>query len=347
MAVSARRSAGRLTASSTPLGSTSCGSASMPTDRTSGARPTTAPRKPSQWVRLPTTPSGQHGSPLSPFRIGAGGTPSSPSARRAQCRTVTNSLRRLATERAISGSSSGSGVEIRRVDVQFGGDATSVGHHGRDQLHRRPLRIRSCIRCGMHAHLRGDHEVAAELVEVAGRVLRVGQHLPQPPIRLAAPPLSRITHRHLFEAHVVVPGGARDVQVAVHRADRVVAGVPVGGRRGAAPQRELGVEQRLARLANQREMVHQHRRRHPVELLEPLARVGDPVPAPRVTGGVRLRRQHELVGGHHVALPRDRQTLRLRRRPRRQERVVVQQEHRHDGCRATAVGPHRVTGARG
>ena len=35
---------------------------------------------PSQWVRLPTTPSGQQGSPLSPLRIGTGATPSSPSA---------------------------------------------------------------------------------------------------------------------------------------------------------------------------------------------------------------------------------------------------------------------------
>ena len=36
--------------------------------------PTTAPRYPWQWVRLPTTPSGQHGSPLSPLRIGTGGS---------------------------------------------------------------------------------------------------------------------------------------------------------------------------------------------------------------------------------------------------------------------------------
>ena len=45
---------------------------------------TTAPLNPEQCVRLPTTPSGQHGSPLSPLRIGAGGSPSSPSALRAQ-----------------------------------------------------------------------------------------------------------------------------------------------------------------------------------------------------------------------------------------------------------------------
>src|SRR6185312_1860077 len=51
----------------------------------------------------------------------------------------------------------------------------------------------------MDPHLLGDHEVAAELVEVAGRILRIGQYLSKPPIRLAAPPLSRVPHRHLFE----------------------------------------------------------------------------------------------------------------------------------------------------
>src|ERR1700710_2736551 len=55
------------------------------------------------------TPSGQHGSPLSPLRIGTGGKPNSASAIRAQYRTVMNSLRRLATERSISGSSSAIG----------------------------------------------------------------------------------------------------------------------------------------------------------------------------------------------------------------------------------------------
>src|SRR6185312_14246194 len=59
---------------------------------------------------LPTTPSGQHGSPFSPLRMGTGGNPSSPSAIRAQYRTVTNSLRRLATDRSISASSSAIGV---------------------------------------------------------------------------------------------------------------------------------------------------------------------------------------------------------------------------------------------
>src|ERR1700742_4846677 len=66
---------------------------------------------------------------------------------------------------------------------------------------------------GVVAHLLGDLEVTAELVEVARRVLRVRQYLPEPPIRLAPPPFSRIADRHLFMPHPVVPGGARDVQV--------------------------------------------------------------------------------------------------------------------------------------
>ena len=190
-----------------------------------------------------------------------------------------------------------------------------VGEQRRADRHGR--RAAACRSCNFSAWSRiscGDLEVAAELVEVARRVLRVGQHLPQPAIRLAAPPFPRVADRHLFEAHAVVPGGARDVQVAVHRADRVVAGVPVGGRRGAAPQRELRVEQHIAGLAHHREVVHQHRRRHPVEVLEPLAGVRHPVATPRVLGGVRLAGQQELVGGHHVALSGDGQTLGLGRR---------------------------------
>ena len=51
--------------------------------------------------------------------------------------------------------------------------------------------------------------------------------------------------------------------------------------------------------------------------------------------------QQELVGAHHVALPGQRQTLGLGGRALGQERVVVEQEHRHDGRRAALLGPHR------
>lgn len=131
------------------------------------------------------------------------------------------------------------------------------------------------------------------------------------------------------------------MQVAVDRAHRVVAGVPVGGLGGAAPQRELRVEQRVARLAHQREVVDQHGRRHPIQRLQPGAGDFQPFPAPRLPGGIGLRGEQELVGGHHVAVPRDHQALGLACGTVRQEAVVVEQEHRHDGGRAAALGPHR------
>src|SRR6201995_5652693 len=39
---------------------------------------------------------------------------------------------------------------------------------------------------GLRSHLRRDHEVTAEVVEIARRVLRIGQHLAQPAVPLAA-----------------------------------------------------------------------------------------------------------------------------------------------------------------
>src|SRR3982751_356997 len=56
---------------------------------------------------LPTMPAGQTGAPRTPRRIGAGGTPSSARARRAQCRTVVNSCLLFATALASNASSAG------------------------------------------------------------------------------------------------------------------------------------------------------------------------------------------------------------------------------------------------
>ncbi len=135
--------------------------------------------------------------------------------------------------------------------------------------------------------------------------------------------------------------------MAVDRAHGVVAGVPVGRLGGPAPQREFRVEQRVAGLAHQREMVHQDGRRHPVELLEARAGGGQPLAAPRLAGGVRLGGEQELVGGHDVALPRDGQALGLAGRALRQEAVVVEQKHRHDRGRPAALVPHREGMLRG
>ena len=130
--------------------------------------------------------------------------------------------------------------------------------------------------------------------------------------------------------------------MAVNRAHRVVAGVPVGRLDGAAPERELREEQHFARLAHQRKVVHQDGRHHPIELLQPGPGVGQPVAAPGVAGGIGLARQQELVGGDDVAALGDCQPFGLGGRPLRKEGVVVEQEHRHDGGRAALLGPHRI-----
>ena len=74
---------------------------------TSAALATAAARYPSQCVMLPTMPGGHRGAPRSPVRIGAGGTPSLPSAILAHSRPVVNSRRRLSTARATTSASCG------------------------------------------------------------------------------------------------------------------------------------------------------------------------------------------------------------------------------------------------
>src|SRR4051794_9447973 len=71
--------------------------------------------------------------------------------------------------------------------------------------------------------------------------------------------LAWIAERDLLEAHPVVPGRARDVEVAVDNHHRPEAAVPVGGAHRAAPLRELGVAQHPRRLNDQREVVNQDR----------------------------------------------------------------------------------------
>ena len=135
--------------------------------------------------------------------------------------------------------------------------------------------------------------------------------------------------------------------MSVHRAHGVVTGVPVGGLRRAAPQRELRIEQDVAGFAAQREMVHQNGRCHPVQFVQTGPGVLQSVPAPGVAGGIGLAGQQELVSGDHVAILGDRQALGLRPRSGGQERVVVEQEHRDYGRRTAAFGPHRIRVLRG
>ena len=88
-------------------------------------------------------------------------------------------------------------------------------------------------------------------------------------------------------------------------------------------------------------MVDQHGRGHPVQVFEPFAGVRHPVPAPGVAGGVRFRREQVLVGADDVAFLGQCQPLGLGGGSLGQERVVIEQEHRHDGGRPALLVPHR------
>ena len=94
-------------------------------------------------------PSGQHGSPFSPLRIGTGCTPSSPSASRAQYRTVMNSLRRLATDLRDQRLLLGQRREFRRVGVHLGGGERlrAAGQHAGEQRRRDRHDCLALMRC--------------------------------------------------------------------------------------------------------------------------------------------------------------------------------------------------------
>ena len=77
---------------------------------------------------LPTMPAGQPGAPRAPGRIGAGGTPSSASAARAQTRTVANSIRRLGTARSSTARSAG-----HRDSSEASQVVSTARTHGRQQ----------------------------------------------------------------------------------------------------------------------------------------------------------------------------------------------------------------------
>ncbi len=117
--------------------------------------------------------------------------------------------------------------------------------------------------------------------------------------------------------------------------------MPVRRLGGPAPQRELRVEQHVGGLPDQRPVIDQHRGRARLQLGEATPRVLQPCGAPRVERRVRGRGDEELVRRHHVALAGERQPVRLGRRALRQERIVVQQEHRHQGDGTVGAGPLR------
>lgn len=104
----------------------------------------------SQWVILPTKPSGQRGAPRSPGNTDCGGSPSAVIAERAQTRTAANSRRRFSTEQATAAASSG----------HRGGNVTGV----------------------VAVHLRGGHVVGQQPSEhrIPGSTDKARGRTPQP-----------------------------------------------------------------------------------------------------------------------------------------------------------------------
>src|SRR5213078_4703593 len=82
----------------------------------------------------------------------------------------------------------------------------------------------------------------------------------------AAPaPFPRVPDRDLVVRYAVVPGGTRDVQVAVHNGGGPVPDMPVTGQPGAAPLREDRVPQDACRVLDEREVVDQNSVRRWIE----------------------------------------------------------------------------------
>ncbi len=125
--------AGRI-ASSTPLGNTSCGSASMPTERTASLYPDNRAAVTGAVGEATTTPPGQHGSPCRP-EDHAGGTPSWSSARGAVTHGDESSLRRWHRSRDQRAPPQAAGETGNGVQLGI----RSNPEHGRRQ-HRRHQR---------------------------------------------------------------------------------------------------------------------------------------------------------------------------------------------------------------
>ena len=126
-----------------------------------------------------------------------------------------------------------------------------------------------------------------------------------------------------------------------------VAHVPVGGGRGAAPDRELLVSEHARRQRRERPVVHQHGRQIRIERVEAAPGLRHPRRAPGGPGRVRVGVQQVLVGADHARPVGGGQPLVGRAGPRREDAVVVEQEERrHDGRAARAV-PDRVRVFRG
>ena len=143
--------------------------------RTVSIRPTTAPRYPCSASDCPPLHR-PHGSPFPPEdwrRLHSRCCMAS----RAQCRAVTNSLRRVSHGRGDESLFFRVRRQIRRVVVHF--DCDQIGDLGQNGAHQHSFAsaaqpLPEFFR--LLAHLLGDHEMPSEFIGVAGRVVRVRQN---------------------------------------------------------------------------------------------------------------------------------------------------------------------------
>ena len=135
--------------------------------------------------------------------------------------------------------------------------------------------------------------------------------------------------------------------MAVDDRGGVEAQVPVGRPRGSAPLREQRVTQDPGGLADERVVRDEDDRERGVPRGEPAFGGLDPGPAPFFSAGVGIGVQQRLVAAHDAFFVSLLEALLLGQRAVRQERVVVQQEHRRDRDRPARPVPHRVRVLRG
>src|SRR6202049_4512467 len=105
---------------------------------------------------------------------------------------------------------------------------------------------------------------------LASRASRNREYLARRSWRAPPPlPLPRIAIGDLLEAHPVMPGRPRDVQMNVDARRGAEPDMPAGRRHGAAPLGELRMPQDPGGIADERKVVHQDRRKARIPCPEP------------------------------------------------------------------------------
>lgn len=120
------------------------------------------------------------------------------------------------------------------------------------------------------------------------------------------------------------------------------APMPVGSQSRPAPECESRSQQGMGSLDSEGEVIDKHRWNRLVLRLQSLQRGRDASLAPRLSTGVRIRVQEELVITDDTRLESSTQSLLASRSAAPTERVVVKKKHRDDANRTVGSTPHWV-----